>query len=90
MEKGQVPLMPPPNHRQVFARCVDDTLPNKFTPDSWIEKGKIYKVKYFVESLNTDNICITITNNAGEEIHPSDSIFSFKIDRFEIFDICLN
>jgi len=89
MEKGKVPLMLPPNYYQVFAQCVDDSLPS-FTPDEWIERGKIYKVKYFVESLNVDDMAVTITDDIGEEIHPSPSMFSFKSNRFNIFHVCLN
>jgi len=89
MEKGQVPLALPPRYYQVYAWCIDASLPN-FTPDEWIEEGKIYKVKHFAESLNTDDVAVTITDDVGEEIHPSESMHSFKLSRFELFHICLN
>lgn len=74
---------------QVFAICIDDSLP-KFTPDAWIEKDRWYKVKHFAHSLNTDGLAVTITNNKGEEINPSNSMSSFIEKRFIFEEICLN
>lgn len=81
----------PAKHIQVFAKCVDDSLPISFKPNQWIKKDKIYKVKYIAEPLNvTEGEAITITNDKGIEISPSESIGAFRSDRFETFEVFLN
>lgn len=89
MEKGKVPLIMPLPCYQLYAECIDDTLP-KFKPNSWVKKDKWYKVKHWTDSLNTDGIAITITDRHNNEINPSDSISAFKSERFIIHTICLN
>jgi hypothetical protein len=42
------------------------------------------------ESLNTSEMAITIVDNKGVEINPSDSIKAFKSERFILFPIFLN
>jgi hypothetical protein len=74
---------------QYYAECIDDTLP-KFKPDNWIKKYKWYKVVWFTDALNTDDIAVTISNKEGEIIEPSDSISAFKASRFIIHQVCLN
>ena len=85
-----VPLFTSAPWIQLFAECIDDSLPKKFTPDNWIKNKRWYKVKYFAEALNTDGSAITITNNKDEEIRPSPSMASFKAERFIIHEVCLN
>jgi hypothetical protein len=73
----------------LYAFCVDDSLP-KFRPDNWVRRYRLYRVKYLCESLNTDGMAITLVDKRGEEIHPSDSMSSFRAERFDIFEIFLN
>jgi hypothetical protein len=82
-------LMIPPPFVNMYAFCKDDTLP-KFKPDNWIEKNKIYRIKYIAQSLNTDELAITLIDNNGEEINPSETIKSFKSERFDFFEFYLN
>ena len=81
----------PATHIQIFAKCIDATPPTNFEPTMWVKKDRIYKVKYIAEPLNvTEGEAITITNNDGIEITPSESIGAFRSDRFECFEIILN
>jgi len=89
MEKGKVPLVVPAPCYQLYAECIDDTLP-KFTPENWIKKDRWYKVKQWTDALNTDGVAITITDSKNNEIHPSNSMSAFKSERFIIHTICLN
>ena len=82
-------LFIPPPYMQLFAECIDDSLPS-FTPDNWIKKGKWYKVKHYADALNTDGLAITICNNKDEVIEPSSTMSSFKFERFTIHVLCLN
>lgn len=82
-------IFSPPKYFQLFAECVDDSLP-KFKPDNWIVQGRWYKVKYLADALNTDGIALTITNNKDEIIEPSSTMSSFKFNRFIIHEVCLN
>lgn len=84
-----VNLFSPPPFVAVYAYCIDDSLP-KFKPDNWIRKNKLYRLKYFCESLNTDVMAVTLIDRNGEEIHPSDSMSSFRSDRFSFFEVILN
>lgn len=84
-----VNLFSPPSYIQLYAECIDDSLP-KFKPDNWIAKDRWYKIKHFAESLNTDGLAVTITNKQGEVIEPSSTMSSFKETRFKIHSICLN
>lgn len=84
-----VPLYAPPAYVAVYAYCIDDSLP-RFTPDNWVKRDRVYKVKWFAEGLNTDSTAVTIADNKGEVIHPSDSMSAFKVDRFIIFQFILN
>jgi len=84
-----VNLFAPPPFVSVYAYCIDDSLP-KFKPDNWVRKNKLYRLKYFCESLNTDGMAVTLIDRNGEEIHPSDSMSSFRSDRFEFFQIIMN
>lgn len=84
-----VNLIVPPPHIQMFAICKDDTLP-KFKPDNWIENGRWYPVRCFAHALNTDGIAVAITDNKNKVIHPSDSMSSFKLERFDLVEIHLN
>ena len=79
-----------PKYIQVYAVCVNDEKP-KFETEEWITNGKMYKVKYFTEPLNvTEGEAVTITDGAGNEIHPTPTHFSFKSDRFNFFEVFLN
>lgn len=82
-------LMIPASYVSLYAYCKDDT-PPKFKPINWIKKNKIYKIKYITESLNTDEFAITITDDKGNEIIPSDTIRAFKSERFDFFEFYLN
>ena len=82
-------LFSPPKYIQLFAECIDASLP-KFTPDNWVEENKWYKVKYIAEALNTDGIAVTITNSKDEVIEPSSTMSSFKSERFILHEVCLN
>jgi len=82
-------LYTPAPYLSVYAFCLDDSLPN-FKPNQWIEKDRLYKVKFICDALNTDGSAITIINRHEEEIHPSNSMSSFRAERFEIFEIFLN
>lgn len=84
-----VNLFSPPPFVATYAFCIDDSLP-KFKPDNWISKNRLYRLKYFCESLNTDGMAVTLVDGNGEEIHPSDSMNSFRSDRFTFFEIILN
>lgn len=86
-----VKLIIPLPFYQLYAECIDDSIPNKLTPDAWIKQGNWYKIKHFVEnSLNTDGSTVTITDKDNNEIRPSETIWSFKPERFKIHHICLN
>lgn len=82
-------LYSPPVFVETYAYCIDDSMPN-FKPDNWIKKNHLYKMKFFTESLNTSEMAITICDNKGNEINPSDNIKSFKSERFVFFNIILN
>lgn len=84
-----VPLKIPIPIYQLYAECIDDSLP-KFQPDNWVKKGRWYKVKWFTDALNTDDIAVTITDKNDNIIEPSSSMSAFKVSRFIIHDICLN
>jgi len=84
-----VPLRIPIPIYQLYAICVDDSLP-KFKPDNWVKKNRWYKVKWFAESLNVDDIAVTITDKDDNIIEPSSSMSAFKVSRFIIHEICLN
>lgn len=84
-----VNLFAPPPFIAVYAYCIDDSLP-KFKPQNWIRKNRLYRLKHFCESLNTDGLAVTLIDRNGEEIHPSDSMSSFRSDRFEFFHIIMN
>ena len=84
-----VNLFAPPPFIAVYAYCKDDSLP-KFKPQNWIRKNRLYRLKHFCESLNTDGLAVTLIDRNGEEIHPSDSMSSFRSDRFEFFHIIMN
>jgi len=85
-----VKLIVPLPFYQLYAECVDDTPPKNET-NAWIKQGNWYKVKHFVEnSLNTDGATVTITDKDNNEIHPTETIWSFKLERFKIHHICLN
>ena len=84
-----VSLKVPLPYTQMFAVCIDDSLP-KFKPDNWIKKGKWYNIKYFAESLNTDGVAVTITDKRGNVIEPSTSMSAFKLERFVIKTLFLN
>ncbi len=76
---------------QLYAECRDDSVPNKLVPSEWIKENRWYKIKHFVEnSLNTDGSTVTITDKDNNEIHPTDTIWSFRPERFKIHHICLN
>lgn len=74
---------------QIYAICKDDSLPN-FVPDNWIKENRWYKVKWFADALNVDDVAVTITDKENNEIHPSPSICAFRVSRFEFQQICLN
>ena len=82
-------LIKPAPFVDIFAFCIDDSLP-KFKPDNWVKKNKLYRLKYMAESLNTNEMAITIMDRNGNEINPSDSIKAFKSERFILFQIFLN
>lgn len=82
-------LIKPAPFVDIFAFCIDDSLP-KFKPDNWVKKNKLYRLKYMAESLNTNEMAITIMDKNGDEINPSDSIKAFKSERFILFQIFLN
>ena len=84
-----VPLYTTPSHIELYAICIDDSLP-KFTPDQWIKHGRLYKVKHFTDSLNTSGTAITIVDKNNNVIKPNESMFSFKEERFQIIPISLN
>lgn len=82
--------MVPPAYAAWYAWCVNADLPS-FKPDAWIEKDRVYRIKYIAEPLNvTEGAALTITDQQGAEIHPSDSHWSFASHRFEIFTFILN
>lgn len=82
-------LITPAPFVNIFAFCIDDSLP-KFKPDRWVKKHKLYKLKYIAESLNTNEMAITIVDKEGNEINPSENIKAFKSERFILFQIFLN
>lgn len=82
-------LIKPAPFVDILAFCIDDSLP-KFKPDNWVKKNKLYRLKYMAESLNTNEMAITIMDKNGDEINPSDSIKAFKSERFILFQIFLN
>jgi hypothetical protein len=82
-------LIKPAPFVDILAFCIDDSLP-KFKPDNWVKKNKLYRLKYMAESLNTNEMAITIMDRNGDEINPSDSIKAFKSERFILFQIFLN
>lgn len=82
-------LIKPAPFVDILAFCIDDSLP-KFKPDNWVKKHKLYRLKYMAESLNTNEMAITIMDKNGDEINPSDSIKAFKSERFILFQIFLN
>lgn len=84
-----VRLFSPPPFVSVYAFCIDDELP-KFSPDQWIEKNRLYRMKHCCESLNSDSMAVTLMDKNGNEIHPSSSMSSFRADRFVFFEIVLN
>ena len=84
-----VPLFIPQPFYQLYAECIDDSMP-KFKPDNWVKVNRWYKVKWFAESLNTDEQAVTITDKDGNIIEPSSSMSAFKVSRFIIHEICLN
>lgn len=84
-----VNLFSPPSYISIYAYCIDDTLP-KFRPDQWVEKNRLYRLKHFCESFNHDGMAVTIEDRDGNEINPSDSMSSFRSDRFEYFHIIMN
>ena len=73
----------------LYAFCIDDSLP-KFRPDNWIRRNRLYRVKFICDALNTDGMALTLLDSRGEEIHPSDSMSSFRAERFDIFQTFLN
>lgn len=82
-------LFKTPSYIIQYAICIDDSKPN-FIPNNWIENGKLYKVKYIAESLNTDGVAITIVDKNDQEITPSESMSAFRSDRFNFFNVFLN
>lgn len=74
---------------QAYAFCIDDSLPN-FQPTRWIQKNRVYKVKWVTPSLNSSELAITILDRNNNEINPSDNVKSFKSERFEFFHVFLN
>lgn len=80
----------PLSYIQLFAVCIDDSKP-KFEPDDWITNNRLYRVVGFTEPLNqTEGQALIISDSSFRELHPSPSHWSFKSDRFVIFDIVLN
>ena len=84
-----VNLIVPLPYIQMFAVCVDDSLP-KFKPDNWIKKNHWYNIKHFANSLNTDVMAVTITDKKGKIIKPSSTMYAFRLDRFIVKSIYLN
>lgn len=85
-----VNLIVPPKYQAMYAWCTDDSLP-AFEPEAWIEAGRVYPVKHLSEPLNiSEGYALTILDNAGNEIHPSESHWSFASHRFELFSVFLN
>lgn len=82
-------LITPASFVNVFAFCIDDSLP-KFKPEQWVKKNRLYKLKYVTDSLNTEEMAVTITDKNNNEINPSDSVKAFKSERFIFFQIILN
>lgn len=82
-------LLKPAPYMLIYAFCIDDSLP-KFKPDKWVKKNKLYILKYITDSLNTNEMAVTICDNLGNEINPSENIKAFKSERFDFFQICLN
>lgn len=82
-------LFSPLPNVDVFAFCIDDSLP-KFKPDKWVKKNRCYRLKYITDSLNTEEMAITICDSKGEEINPSDTIKAFKSERFTFFQVFLS
>jgi hypothetical protein len=80
----------PPKHIEIFAVCIDDEKP-KFHINNWIEKNKWYRVRGFTEPLNiSDGKAVIIYDSKGNEIHPSESHWSFSANRFDYKIIVLN
>ena len=85
-----VNLIVPPNYQALYAWCIDDSLP-AFEPEEWVEKGRVYTVKHISEPLNiSEGFALTILDAYGNEIHPSESHWSFASHRFELFSVFLN
>lgn len=85
----EVPLFKIAPYFIVLAACKDDSMPN-IPISSWIKKGKLYKVKHFADALNTSNTAVTITDDKDQEIHPNESTFAFRSERFDFINIGLN
>lgn len=84
-----VRLFVPPPFVAVYAFCINDELP-RFHPDNWIKRDRLYRMKHYCESLNSDGMAVTLMDNKGNEIHPSESMSSFRANRFVFFEIVLN
>jgi len=82
-------LLTPAPYVLVFAFCIDDSLP-KFKPNNWVKKNRLYKLKYITDSLNTQEMAVTITDKFGNEINPTEDIKAFRSERFDFFQIFLN
>jgi hypothetical protein len=82
-------LLTPAPYVLVLAFCIDDSLP-KFQPLQWVKKNRLYKLKYITDSLNTEEMAVTITDKNGNEINPTENIKAFKSERFDFFQIFLN
>lgn len=83
-------IFSPPEHIELYAICIDDTPPEKFTPENWIEKDKLYKVQYISDALNVSTTAVTIVDSKGKLVLPNETYSAFKIERFILFDIVLN
>lgn len=85
-----VNLIIPPSYQAIYAWCHDASLPH-FEPEVWVEEGRVYAVKHMSEPLNqAEGYALTLLDQDGEEIHPSESHWSFASRRFELFSIFLN
>jgi hypothetical protein len=80
----------PPKYIQMYAFCLNDEKP-KFEVKDWIEKDRLYKVKFFSESINlSEGEAVVITDAKNNLLRPSPSHGSYNTNRFKFMQVNLN
>lgn len=69
---------------QPIVRCVDDTQPNGFKPNSWIKNGSLYVVERIVgDAFDQDKMNFVVCGAEGKRITPLPEVPAIKSERFE-------